>query len=82
MFGKSLLSNACVIVDQSCPVTVSVLEPEAAEIVWGSPRSQWIDVTVHREALRTLVRLGAEALERMDASIAADGPPSRAAASG
>lgn len=81
MIGQSLLSNASVVVDQGCPVTVSMLGPEEAEIVWGAPRSQWVDMTVHREALRALVQLGADALARMDAAITADDPASRAAVS-
>lgn len=76
MFSQSLLSNTCVVVDQGCPVAMSVLSPEGVEIVCGSPRTQWFDLTMHREALRALVQLGTEALEQMDAALAAEEPVS------
>lgn len=80
MFGESLNVSAYVTVDQGCPVAISVQDPERVEIVCGwSPRHSF-EWAMHREALRALVELGTDALEQMDAALAADEPsPSSAA---
>jgi hypothetical protein len=80
MLGESLIVNACVIVNQGCPVAISVLSPEQAEIVCGWPRNHSFDYVMHREALRALVQVGTDALERMDAALAADEFSSESAA--
>lgn len=81
MFGEGLSVNAYVVVDQGCPVAISVRGPEQVEIVCGwSPRHSF-DWAMHREALRALVQLGTDALEQMDAALAADEAASNAAAS-
>jgi hypothetical protein len=63
--------NAYVIIDQGCPVAISVQSSEQAEIVCGWTPNRSFDFVVHREALRALVELGTDALERMDAADAA-----------
>lgn len=81
MLGESLHVSAYVIVDQGCPVAISVHDPERVEIICGwlpSPSFEW---AMHREALRALVQLGTDALEQMDAALAADEAASDAAVS-
>lgn len=79
MLGTSLLVNAYVIIKEGCPVAISVQSPDQAEIVCGWPPNRSFDFVAHREALRALVQLGTEALERMDA-LATDGSTSDVAA--
>lgn len=67
MLGTSLLVNAYVIIDEGCPVAISVQNSDQAEIVCGWAPSRTFDFVMHREALRALVQLGTDALERMDA---------------
>lgn len=81
MLGEMLTVNAYVVVNQGCPVAMSVLSPDQVEIVCGAPRSQSFDWVMHREALRALVQLGTEALEQMDAALSAGEADSDAAAS-
>ncbi|MFI7675155.1 hypothetical protein [Actinophytocola sp. NPDC049390] len=66
--------NAYVIVKDGCPLALSVLNPDQVEIVCGWPPNRSFDFVMHREALRAFVQLGTEALERMDAALAADDP--------
>ncbi|GAB1510024.1 hypothetical protein [Actinophytocola sp. KF-1] len=67
MLGESLFVNAYVIIKEGCPVAISVQSSDEAEIVFGWPPSRSFDFVTHREALRALVQLGSEALEKMDA---------------
>jgi hypothetical protein len=78
MLGTSLVVNAYVIIKEGCPVAVSVQSAEQVEIVCGWVPNQSFDFVMHREALRALVELGTDALERMDAQLAAKGPTSSA----
>jgi len=80
MLGESLIVNAYVIIKEGCPLAISVQSPEQAEIVCGWPPHRSFDFVLHREALRALVELGTDALERMDAALNADNPTSSAAA--
>jgi hypothetical protein len=68
MLGTSLFVNAYVIINEGCPVAISVQNPEQVEVVCGSTPGRSFDFVMHREALRALVELGTDALERMDAS--------------
>jgi hypothetical protein len=72
MLGTSLFVNAYVIIKEGCPLAVSVQSSDQAEIVAGWPPNQSFDFVIHREALRALVELGTDALEQMDAALAAD----------
>jgi hypothetical protein len=67
MLGTSLFVNAYVIIGEGCPLAISVQNPDQAEIVCGWAPNRSFDFVVHREALRALVELGTDALERMDA---------------
>ena len=67
MHGTGLFVSAYVIIGEGCPVAISVQNPDQAEIVCGWAPNRSFDFVVHRDALRALVELGAEALERMDA---------------
>jgi hypothetical protein len=78
MLGTSLFVNAYVIINEGCPLAISVQNPEQAEIVCGWAPNRSFEFVVHREALRALVELGTDALERMDS--AADESTSDAAA--
>lgn len=80
MFGESLSVSAYVTVDQGCPVAISVQDPERVEIVCGWAPRHSFEWAMHREALRALVQLGADALEQMDAAAAEDESLSDAAA--
>lgn len=80
MLGSSLLVSAYVIIKEGCPVAISVQGPDQAEIVCGWPSNRSFDFIAHREALRALVQVGTDALEKMDA-LAADESMSDAAAS-
>ena len=74
MLGTNLLVNAYVIIKDGCPLALSVLDPDQVEIVCGCPPNRSFDFVMHREALRAFVELGTDALERMDAALAADAP--------
>lgn len=80
MLGTSLFVSAYVIIDEGCPVAISVQSSDQAEIVCGWGRNRSFEFVTHREALRALVELGTDALERMDAALAADGATSSAPA--
>lgn len=80
MLGTSLFVNAYVIIDNGCPLAVSVLNPEQAEIVCGWVPNRSFDFVVHREALRALVQLGTDALQRMDSALTENESMSDAAA--
>lgn len=67
MHGTGLFVSAYVIIGEGCPVAISVQNPDQAEIVCGWAPNRSFDFVVHRDALRALVELGAEALDRMDA---------------
>ena len=71
MHEASLFVNAYVIIKEGCPLAVSVQDADRAAIVAGWPPDQSFDFAIQREALRALVELGTDALERMDASLAA-----------
>ena len=79
MLGTSLFVNAYVIINEGCPVAISVQNPEQVEIVCGWAPNRSFDFVMHREALRALVELGIDALERMDASASEDSKPSTTA---
>jgi hypothetical protein len=79
MLGSSLVVNAYVIIKEGCPLAVSVQGADQAEIIAGWRPNQSFDFVVQREALRALVELGTDALERMDA-LAADESTSDSAA--
>ena len=66
MLGTSLFVNAYVLIKQGCPLAISIQTPEQVEIVCGKPPNKSFDMVLHREALRALVELGKDALERMD----------------
>ncbi|WP_459723420.1 hypothetical protein [Actinophytocola sp. KF-1] len=70
--------NAYVIIKDGCPLALSVLNPDQVEIVCGWPPQRSFDFVMHREALRAFVELGTDALEKMDAALAAGGPTSSA----
>lgn len=80
MLGTSLFVNAYVIINEGCPIAISVQNAEQAEIVCGWAPGRSFDFVMHREALRALVELGIDALERMDAAPAEDEQSSDAAA--
>jgi hypothetical protein len=80
MLGTSLFVNAYVIINEGCPIAISVQNAEQAEIVCGWAPNRSFDFVMHREALRALVELGTDALERMDAAPAEDEQSSDAAA--
>lgn len=80
MLGTSLFVNAYVIIDEGCPLAIAVQSPEQAEIVCGWVPGRSFDFVVHREALRALMELGKDALERMDAALASEELTSNAAA--
>lgn len=79
MLGTSLLVNAYVIIGEGCPVAISVQNSDQAEVVCGWAPSRTFDFVMHREALRALVELGIDALERMDAVTAGEPAPGAAA---
>lgn len=68
MLGTSLFVNAYVIIGEGCPVAISVQSLDQAEIICGWTPNRSFEFVVHREALRALVELGTDALERMDAA--------------
>jgi hypothetical protein len=68
MLGTSLFVNAYVIINEGCPVAISVQSSEQAEIVCGWTPNRSFDFVVHREVLRALMELGTDALERMDSA--------------
>jgi hypothetical protein len=72
MLGTGLFVNAYVIIKEGVPLAVSVQSAYQAEIVCGWPPNQSFDFVIQRQALRALVELGTDALERMDAALAAD----------
>lgn len=80
MLGTSLFVNAYVIINEGCPLAISVQSPEQVEIVCGWAPNRSFDFVMHREALRALVEIGTDALEKMDAASAAEVPTSDAAA--
>jgi hypothetical protein len=61
--------NAYVLIKEGCPLAISIQTPEQVEIVCGKPPNQSFDMVLHREALRALVELGTDALERMDSAL-------------
>ena len=81
MLGASLLVNAYVIIKDGVPLAISVLNADQAEIVCGWKPNNSFDFVMHREAMRALVQLLTEALEKMDENLAAVEQQSSAAIS-
>jgi hypothetical protein len=79
MLGTSLVVSAYVVIREGCPLAISVQSAEQAEITCGWVPNLSFDFVVHREALRALVALGTDALERMDGALAEESTTSATA---
>lgn len=69
MLGTSLFVQANVTINEGCPLAISMQSDDQAEIICGWPPDQSFGFVVHREALRALVELGTDVLEKMDAAL-------------
>lgn len=65
MYGKLSVSS-WVAIREGCPISYEVLGSGTAHVLCGDPADAF-EFEVDAEALRELVRLGAEALHEMDA---------------
>lgn len=66
MLGANLVVSSYVIVKEGCPVVFAVDGPDQVEIRCGVVPSDAFEFVMQREALRSFVMLGAEALREMD----------------
>lgn len=62
----SLDVNAYVTIREGCPIAISVHKTDHVEIVCGWAPQRAVEFSMHREALRAFIEVGAEALEGMD----------------
>lgn len=69
MLGTSLFVRADVIIGEGCPLAIAMQSQDQAEIVCGWPPDRSFGFVTHREALRALVELGTDVLEKMDAAL-------------
>jgi hypothetical protein len=67
MYGTDLLVSSYVVIRHGCPIAISVEGPDQAQITCGRVPTDAFEFVVQREALRAIVELGLDALERMDA---------------
>lgn len=68
----SLYVNAYTVINDGCPIAISVESADQVEIVCGWKPSQVFEFILQREALRAMVEVCTEALEEMDARAAAN----------
>lgn len=68
----TLYVNSYVVINDGCPLAISVSDPNHVEIVCGWTPHRAFEFVLQREALRSLIELGTEALESMDAAHADD----------
>ena len=65
-YGTDLVVSSYVVIREGCPIAISVEGPDQAQITCGRVPADAFEFVVQREALRALVELGIDALERMD----------------
>lgn len=74
----SLYVTTSVVIDRGCPIALTVHSSERAGILCGWPPQQTVEMSLDREALRALVELGTDALDKMDATTSATTTTSKA----
>lgn len=68
MTSSTLRQSSYVVIADGCPMAVTTQGDDYVEINCGQARDEHFEFVLHREALRTLVGLGTEALRRMDSA--------------
>lgn len=66
MTSSMLRQSSYVVITGHCPINISTESAEYVEINCGQSRDEHFEFVLHREALRKIVALGTEVLERMD----------------
>jgi hypothetical protein len=66
MLGANLVVSSYVIVKEGCPVRFVVDGPDQVQVTCGVLPTDAFEFVMQREALRTFVSLGAEALREME----------------
>lgn len=61
-----LRQSAYVVITDRCPIAITTEGDDYVEINCGRSRDEHFEFVLHREALRTILTLGTEALQRMD----------------
>lgn len=65
----SLYVNSYVVINEGCPLAISTQGPNHAEIICGWKPHPTFEFVLQREALRALVELGTDALQKMDTDL-------------
>ena len=66
MLGKSLVVSSYVVIREGCPLAMSTEGDDHVQIVCGWPPDDAFEIVLQRQALRALLEIGADALERLD----------------
>lgn len=66
MSSPVLRQSAYVVITDRCPIGITTEGDDYVEINCGRSRDDHFEFVLHREALRTIINLGAGALRRMD----------------
>jgi hypothetical protein len=66
MLGANLVVSSYVIVKEGCPVRFAVDGPDQVQVTCGVLPTDAFEFVMQREALRTFIALGTEALREMD----------------
>ena len=66
MLGRSLVVSSYVVIQEGCPLAVATEGTDHVQIVCGWPSHDAFEIVLQRQALRALVEIGTDALERLD----------------
>ena len=66
MLGQSLVVNAYVVIQNGCPLAVSMEGPDHVQIICGWPPHNAFELVMEPQALRAMVEIGIDALNQFD----------------
>lgn len=66
MLGSSLVVQSYVVINKGCPLAITTEGTDHALIRCGGAPGEAFELVVQHEALRALVELGTDALQRLD----------------
>jgi hypothetical protein len=66
MLGQSLVVQSYVIINEGCPLAITTEGIDHLRIACGTPSAETFELVVQPGALRALVELGTDALQKLD----------------
>lgn len=68
MLEQRLVLRSYVIINEGCPLAMTAEGPDHVLILCGTPSGEAFEIVVQHQALRALIELGNDALEKIDAT--------------